>query len=270
MDRHNLLGKPFLVMGIVNVTSDSFYDGGRYISPEMALEHALRLKEEGADVIDIGGSSSRPGAKLLSSQEEIRRIIPVVKELVKRVDLPISVDTTWSAAARAALDAGVSWINDISAGRLDRYMASITGYSGCTVVLTHSRHTPATMNDDPSYEDVTAEVALELTAAVNQFKDAGVSEKKIIIDPGFGFAKTSEHNITLLNTLNKIARLGFPLMVGTSRKSFIGKITGRPVDERLCGTLATVASAYSKGARIFRVHDVKETVDFLKVFTAVE
>lgn len=269
MDRHGLFGKPFLIMGIVNVTSDSFYDGGRYISPEAALEHALRLKEEGADVIDIGGSSSRPGAKLLSGQEEIRRVIPVVKELVKRVDIPVSIDTVWSVTARAALDAGVSWINDISAGRLDRYMASITGWCGCTVVLTHSRHTPAATRDDPGYEDVTAEVASELAAAIEQFKDAGVSEKKIIIDPGFGFAKTSGHNVTLLNSLDKIARLGYPLMVGTSRKSFIGKITGRPVDERLYGTLATVASAYSKGARVFRVHDVKETVDFLKVFTAV-
>jgi dihydropteroate synthase len=229
----------------------------------------LRLKDEGADVIDIGGSSSRPGAKILSSQEEIRRVIPVVKELVKRVDVPVSIDTIWSASARAALDAGVSWINDISAGRLDKYMASITGWCGCTVVLTHSRLTPVSMQNNPSYDDVTAEVALELTAAIEQFKDAGVSEKKIIIDPGFGFAKTSEHNIALLNSLDKIARLGYPLMVGTSRKSFIGKITGRPVDERLYGTLASVASAYSKGARIFRVHDVKETADFLKVFTAV-
>jgi len=270
MDRHNLLGKPYLVMGIVNVTSDSFYDGGRYISPEVALEHALRLKEDGADVIDIGGSSSRPGAKLLSAQDEIRRVVPVVKELVKRIDVPISVDTTWSATARASLDAGVKWINDISAGRLDRLMGSITGWCGCTVVLTHSRHTPDTMQNEPSYNDVTAEVVSELTTAIEKFKDAGVSEKKIIIDPGFGFAKTSEHNITLLNTLDKIARLGYPLMVGTSRKSFIGKITGRPVDERLYGTLATIASAYSKGARIFRVHDVKETVDFLKVFTAVK
>jgi len=269
-DRHNLLGKPFLVMGIVNVTSDSFYDGGRYISPEAALEHALRLKEEGADVIDIGGSSSRPGAKLLDSREEIYRVIPVVKELVKRVGIPISVDTTWSSTARVALDAGVTWINDISAGRLDRLMASIAGYSGCTVVLTHSRNTPETMQNEPVYENVVAEVASELTAAIEQFKDTGVSERKIIIDPGFGFAKTSEHNIALLNSLDRIARLGFPLMVGTSRKSFIGKITGRPVDERLYGTLATIASAYSKGARIFRVHDVKETVDFLKVFTAVK
>ncbi|MCL2690210.1 MAG: dihydropteroate synthase [Chitinispirillia bacterium] len=270
MDRHNLLGKPFLVMGILNVTSDSFYDGGRYISPEMALEHAFKLKEEGADVIDIGGSSTRPGAKLVSSQDEIRRVIPVVKELVKRIDIPISVDTVWSSTARASLDAGVRWINDISAGRLDRLMASITGWCGCTVVLTHSRHTPATMNDDPSYEDVTAEVISELKTAIEQFKDAGVSERKIIIDPGFGFAKTSEHNITLLNTLHRITQLGYPMLVGTSRKSFIGKITGRPVDERLYGTLATIASSYSKGARIFRVHDVKETVDFLKVFTTVK
>ena len=268
MKNHGLLKKPYFVMGIVNMTSDSFYDGGRYISASAALEHAFRLKEEGADIIDIGGSSSRPGAALLSAGEEIHRVIPVVSELTKHIGLPVSVDTTWSATARAALDAGASWINDISAGRLDKLVAPITGWAGCTVVLTHSRHTPETMQDDPQYKDVIAEVAEELLAAVERFKEAGVSENKIVIDPGFGFAKTSEHNVALLNRLDKIARLGYPLMVGTSRKSFIGKITGRPVDERLYGTLATIATAYSKGARIFRVHDVKETVDFLKVLTA--
>ncbi|MDR0308128.1 MAG: dihydropteroate synthase [Chitinispirillales bacterium] len=270
MERHGLLKKPYLVMGIVNMTTDSFYDGGRYISAAAALEHALRLKEEGADIIDIGGSSSRPGAALLSAAEEIRRIIPVVNELVKRTGLPVSVDTTWSGTARAALDAGASWINDISAGRMDKLTAPITGWAGCTVVLTHSRCTPQTMQDNPQYNDVASEVAMELLTAVEEFKESGVSENKIVIDPGFGFAKSSEHNIALLNRLDKIARLGYPLMVGTSRKSFIGKITGRPVDERLYGTLATIATAYSKGARIFRVHDVKETVDFLKVLTAVE
>lgn len=262
--------KPYLIMGIVNVTPDSFYDGGRYVSVDAALKHALQLKNEGADILDIGGSSSRPGARLVKPDEECRRVVPVVEALAKEFSGPLSVDTTWSATAKAALDAGASWINDISAGRLDPSMASVAAQAGCTVVLMHSRQTPSTMQIDPRYDDVTGEVISELFSAARQFMDAGVQREKIILDPGIGFAKTLEHNITLLRELDRIGELGFPLLVGTSRKSFIGKITGREVGERLWGTLASVASSYARGARIFRVHDVKETRDFLKVLSSIE
>lgn len=262
--------KPYQIMGIVNVTPDSFYDGGRYASVDSALEHALKLKNDGADILDIGGSSSRPGAQLVKPDEECRRVVPVVEALSREFGGPISVDTTWSATAKAALDAGASWINDISAGRLDPSMASVVAQAGCTVVLMHSRETPQTMQIDPRYDDVTGEVMSELFTAAQQFMGAGVQKDKIILDPGIGFAKTLEHNISLLRELDRIGELGFALLVGTSRKSFIGKITGREVGERLWGTLATVASSYMRGARIFRVHDVKETSDFLKVLTSVE
>lgn len=254
-------------MGIVNVTPDSFYDGGRYATVDMAVKHALRLVGEGADIIDIGGSSSRPGAELLPPEEEAARVIPVIDELVKRgVGVPISIDTVWGAVARSALDAGASWINDISAGRIDPAMPEVAACAGCTVVLMHSRGTPQTMQDGPRYGDAVNEVGRELMASVAMFRRAGVDGGKIVIDPGFGFAKTVEHNIALLRGIGGIVKLGYPVLAGLSRKSFIGAITGRPVEERLSGTLAATAVAYSGGARIFRVHDVRETVDFLRVF----
>ncbi len=262
--------KQFLLMGIVNVTPDSFYDGGQHSSVDSAVSHALRLRDEGADILDVGGSSSRPGAQLVDPQEECRRIIPVIEALAREFDGPISVDTTWSATAEAAIAAGASLINDISAGRLDSNMSRVVAQAGCTVVLMHSRGTPQTMQIDPFYNDVTGEVVAELSLSAQMFMDAGVKKEKIILDPGIGFAKTWEHNITLLKELNRMNELGFELLVGTSRKSFIGRITGRPVEERLWGSLATVASAYSRGARIFRVHDVKETYDFLKIYSVLE
>ena len=259
---------PYAVMGIVNVTPDSFYDGGRYNTTSAAVEHALRLVDEGADVIDIGGSSSRPGAKLLPPHEEAARVIPVISELMKRgIAVPVSVDTPWSSVAKAAIDAGASWVNDISAGRIDAGMPAAVAQAGCTVVLMHSRQTPQTMQDDPQYEDAVTEVARELSESADLFERAGVDKSKIILDPGIGFAKNVHHNIALLRDINALTRFGYDVLIGVSRKSFIGVITGSPIEERLCGTLGATAAAYIGGARIFRAHDVKETVDFLKVFT---
>ena len=264
--------KPFAVMGIVNVTVDSFYDGGRYATAGAAVERALRLVEDGADIIDIGGASSRPGAELLSPGEEAARVVPVIEELIKRgIGVPVSVDTTWSAAAEAAVNAGASWVNDVSAGRFDPAMPGVAARLGCTAVLMHSRGTPATMQDDPRYGlSVAEEVTGELMASVGMFLRAGVDKGKIVLDPGFGFAKDVSHNVALLRDVDEIVKLGYPVLIGVSRKSFIGKITGRPVEERLSGTLAATAAAYTGGARIFRAHDVRETVDFLKVLSAVD
>ena len=264
--------KPFAVMGIVNVTADSFYDGGRYATTGAAVEHALRLVEDGADIIDIGGSSSRPGAELLSPEEEAARVVPVIEELIRRgIGVPVSVDTTWAVTAEAAVNAGASWVNDVSAGRFDPSMPGVAARLGCIVVLMHSRGTPANMQDDPRYgDDVAGEVAGELLSSVDMFLRAGVSRNKIVLDPGFGFAKDVNHNVALLRGVGRIVNLGYPVLIGVSRKSFVGKITGRPVEERLSGTLAATAAAYAGGARIFRAHDVRETVDFLKVLFAVD
>jgi len=258
-----------MIMGIVNITEDSFYDGGRYIGEGAGVEHGLRLVEEGADVIDVGGCSSRPGSKFIPPEEEAARVAPVISELVKRgVGVPISVDTVWSSVAEAAIGAGAAWVNDISAGRIDARMPGVLASNPqCAAVLTHSRGTPDTMQAGPDYDDVVGEVVGELSKSAEIFLNSGVSKDKIIVDPGFGFAKDAGHNVKLLNGLGKVAETGYPVLVGLSRKSFIGALTGRPVEERLPGTLAATAAAYGGGARIFRVHDVRETVDFLKILS---
>ncbi|NLP03285.1 MAG: dihydropteroate synthase [Fibrobacter sp.] len=269
---NNEIKVPFRIMGVVNVTPDSFYDGGKHDTTVSAVEHSLRLAEQGADILDIGGASSRPGASPVPQEEEKRRILPVIKEVAARFSGPISVDTTWSGVAEAALDAGASWINDISAGRADPEMIRLAARRKCTMVLMHSRGTPETMQINPGYDDVVSEVREELLDACRKFIEGGVSRDKIILDPGIGFAfaKTAEHNLALLRGLDKIAELGYPVLLGTSRKRFIGQITGKEVQDRLCGTLATVAAGYLRGSRIFRVHDVDETRDFLKVLAVIE
>jgi dihydropteroate synthase len=262
--------KPFQLMGVVNITPDSFYDGGRHTSVQASVDYALRLCDEGADIIDIGGASSRPGALIVTPEEELNRIRPIVELVAKKFSGPISIDTTWSSVARAALDGGATWINDISAGRFDSQMRTLIAEKNCTVVLMHSRGTPQTMQNETHYNDLVTDVRNELLKAVSDFISAGVSRERIILDPGIGFAKTVEQNIELMQNLEAFTVLGYPLLVGTSRKSFIGQITGRNPDERLFGTLGSVASAYLRGARIFRVHDVLETADFLKVFSVIE
>lgn len=262
--------KPFLVMGIVNVTPDSFSDGGQYVSSESAEAHAQLLVKQGADILDIGGASSRPGAIEIPPDEEIRRIVPVIEKIRAWFNGPISVDTTWAEVAQAAVNAGASLINDISAGRFDPKMREIVVALKCPVILMHSRGTPQTMQENPHYSDIVSEIISELLDSVKAFMAAGVPGSAIILDPGIGFAKTGDHNIELLKRMHEFVQCGFPVLLGTSRKGFIGKITGKDVNGRLSGSLATVASAFLKGVRIFRVHDVAETVDFLKVLSVIE
>ncbi|MCX7725518.1 MAG: dihydropteroate synthase [Chitinispirillaceae bacterium] len=262
--------KKFYIMGIINVTPDSFYDGGRYFSSENAIEQARKLAEEGADIIDIGGASSRPGAEMVEPEEEKRRVLPVVKEVVKFFKGPVSIDTTSSYVAEAAIEEGAQWINDISAGRFDNKIIDVALKSGCKVILMHSRETPKTMQNNPFYYNVVSEVKEELLERVNIFLEAGVKREQILLDPGIGFAKRAEDNIELIKGLSEIVNLDFPIVIGTSRKSFIGKLTGKEnPEERLYGTLGSIAAAYLKGALIFRVHDVAATYDMLKVFVAL-
>lgn len=257
-------------MGVVNVTPDSFYDGGRHDTCDTACEHARQLIHEGADILDIGGESSRPGSLPVPVEEEQQRVIPVIEQLRRETDILISIDTTKAAVAREALAAGADWINDISAGRFDPDMARLTAEKQCPVVLMHSRKTPETMQQDPSYEDVVREVIDELLVSVKLFTDCGVLSEHIILDPGIGFAKRFDDTIGLLHGLAEVVKTGFPVLIGTSRKSFVGRITGKDPADRLYGTLGSVAAAYTHGAKIFRVHDIEATKDFLNVFSTIE
>lgn len=266
-----VLYKPYCIMGIVNVTPDSFFDGGRYADVGAAVAQAKKLLFEGADILDIGGASSRPGAAVVAPEDEAGRIIPVIKALAKdSAGSVISVDTTHASVARAALDAGASLVNDISAGRGDARMKELVAESGCTIVLMHSRGTPQSMQRETRYSDVVSEVKEELLEAVGQFLKSGVARDRIIIDPGIGFAKTPAQNVAILHGLATFTSAGYPVMVGTSRKSFIGHLTGRETSERLAGTLGSVAASFSRGARVFRVHDVAATGDLLKVLNEIE
>jgi dihydropteroate synthase len=263
--------KPFFIMGIVNATPDSFYDGGSYFSVEKAFEHAQQLIAEGADILDIGGASSRPGAAFVDPGIERERVVPVIKKIREKYqDIPVSVDTTWVSVAEAAVDAGATMINDISSGRFDNKMSVFAASADVDVIIMHSRKDPETMQIEPHYEDVMAEVVCEILAAANGFEAAGVKPERIMIDPGIGFAKDVRHNLEILHSINVLVKTGYPVVLGTSRKRFIGTITGRDVRDRLCGTLGSIAGAFLSGVKIFRVHDVAATVDFLKVMSAIE
>lgn len=259
---------PF-IMGIVNATPDSFSDGGRYLDPAAAVAHALRLAEEGADLVDLGGESTRPGAPPVAEDEEIRRVVPVVEALRARdFPLPISIDTSKAVVARAALAAGADLVNDV-AGLADPALARVVAEAGVPVVLMHSRGTPADMLSRASYGDLVAEVRAELAEALLRVAATGVSPERVILDPGIGFAKTAEHGFELLARLDELRALGRPLLVGPSRKSFIGKVTGAPVGERLPGTLAAVTAAVLAGAELVRVHDVAATRQAAQVAAAI-
>jgi len=246
---------PFL-MGIVNATPDSFSDGGRFLDADAAVAHALRLAEEGADLVDVGGESTRPGAPPVPEAEELRRVVPIVERLRARgFSLPISVDTAKGGVARAALAAGADLVNDVS-GLADPDLGSAVAAAGAPIVLMHMRGTPADMQTRADYGDVAAEVAAELEGALARAVAAGIARERTIVDPGIGFAKTAEQSVELLARVGDLRRLGRPLLVGPSRKSFIGKLTGAPVAERMPGTIAAVTACVLAGVEILRVHDV--------------
>lgn len=249
-------------MGVVNVTPDSFSDGGRFEDAESAIAHAHKLLEDGADILDVGGESTRPGAPAVSEEEELRRILPVVRQLR---DAPVSVDTRKPAVMRAALDFGASMINDIEALRAPGAIEAVAA-SKCAVCLMHMKGTPATMQQDPHYDDVVAEVKAYLDEAVRRTEAGGIEASRIVVDPGFGFGKTVAHNLELLRTLSGLSER--PILAGLSRKSTLGKLTGRAVGERLAGSLAMALLALQGGARILRVHDVRETRDVVEVWKA--
>lgn len=254
-------------MGIVNVTPDSFSNGGHHVSTQAAIDHARRLIEEGADILDIGGESTRPGAAFVSEQEELDRVLPVIEGL-HSIATPISIDTYKPSVMRAALAAGASMVNDVNAlqseGALDVVAMSDTG-----ICLMHKQGTPETMQQRPVYQDVVEEVSTFLRERISVLEAAGVARGRIVIDPGFGFGKTVEHNLALLRHLESLNTLGIPILAGLSRKSMLGAITGRDVDDRVAASVASALLAVQRGASIVRVHDVRETVDALKILNAV-
>jgi dihydropteroate synthase len=259
-----------LIMGILNVTPDSFADGNRFFVPDRALERALRMIDEGADIIDIGGESTRPGACAVSADEEISRVAPVVAALRReRPHTPISIDTCKAPVAAAAIAAGADMINDIGGGRLDPAILEVAAQTGAWLCLMHMQGTPETMQRAPHYDDVVAEILAELGDMVNGALAAGVARERIIVDPGIGFGKTLEHNLTIMRCLKEFHSLGLPVLLGTSRKSFIGRITGREVDGRLAGTLATLTHAVAKGIQIVRVHDVAAAREVVCMMEAI-
>jgi len=255
-----------LVMGILNVTPDSFSDGGQHFDLASAVAHARQMDDEGADIIDIGGESTRPGAPAVSAEEEIRRVVPVIEQIS---DLLVSVDTTKAIVAERALAAGARIVNDISALQSDVRMLPVVHNSGAGVVLMHMQGTPATMQDNPRYADVVQEVREFLAERITAAVTGGVKKSQIAVDPGIGFGKTVEHNRQLLAGLEQFATLGCPILVGASRKSFIGQLLNRPAAERLPGSLAAAAWAVLHGAKILRVHDVAETVDIVRLLAAL-
>ena len=257
------------VMGIVNVTPDSFSDGGKFVSTELAVQHALQLIAEGADIIDIGGESTRPGAVPVSLDQELSRVIPVIEALSKVVTVPISIDTYKPEVMRLAITAGADMVNDVRALQ-ESSALEIVAASNVGVCLMHMQGIPQTMQTDPHYENVIEEVKQFLVQRLHVAEQAGISKERILLDPGFGFGKRTVHNIALIQNLNQFAGIGQPLLVGLSRKSVLGAIVGGDEQQRLHAGLAAAVITAMKGAKILRVHDVKATVDALKVVSAIQ
>ncbi len=256
------------LMGVVNVTPDSFSDGGLYLDPEAAIAHGRELAAEGAKILDVGGESTRPGAEPVGEEEELRRVVPVIRGLAG-AGSRISVDTSKAAVAAAALDAGAEIVNDVTALRGDSGMAALCAERGATVVLMHMLGDPRTMQDDPRYDDVVDEVKAFLAERLEAAVAAGIDEGRVWLDPGIGFGKTADHNLELLRRLGELRELGRPLVVGTSRKSFIGRVDGSPADRRIGGTIASSVLAAAEGAEVLRVHDVAEVRQALAVAAAI-
>lgn len=263
------LGPRTLIMGILNVTPDSFSDGGRFFDKEDAIAHGEALVAAGADIIDIGGESSRPFADPVPAEDETRRVCPVIEELSRRLSVPISIDTTKAQVAERALDAGAVIVNDIGALRLDPAMAGLVADRGVPVVLMHMQGTPGTMQMNPHYEDVVREVKDFLANAIHRAEEAGIDRRKVIVDPGIGFGKTVTHNLRLIKDLPALRGLGVPVLIGPSRKSFISKLLGPGDDRREVGTQAAVTAAALGGAHMVRVHDVERTRETLKLADAI-
>lgn len=257
-----------VVMGVLNVTPDSFSDGGRFLDLEVALQHALRMAEAGAALIDVGGESTRPGAQALSAYEEIRRVVPVIEALAERTKLPISVDTSKAEVIAAAIRAGASMVNDVRALREPGALAAVAS-SNVAVCLMHMQGEPRTMQQEPRYTDVVAEVREFLGERVRACQAAGIARDRLVLDPGIGFGKRLEHNVALLAALPTLGALGLPLLVGASRKSMFATLLGRQVNERLAGSIAMATAAALAGASILRAHDVAETVDAVKAADAL-
>ncbi|HXN07482.1 MAG TPA: dihydropteroate synthase [Nitrospiria bacterium] len=262
------LGETTRVMGILNITPDSFFDGGKYLNAEEAVSRALQMESEGADIIDIGGESSRPGAQEMGAEEESARILPVIKALASRLNIPISIDSRNSGVAQQALEAGASMINDIG-GLRSPGMIKAAADSGVPVVLMHMQNDPLTMQSNPAYESVVSDLLAFFRERVEAVNRAGISNDRIVIDPGIGFGKNIDHNLEILKNLSRFHELGFPLLIGTSNKSFIGKILDLRVDQRSEGSLATVSLAAWMGIQIVRVHDVRGTVRAVRVIDAI-
>jgi dihydropteroate synthase len=258
-----------LVMGVVNVTPDSFFDGGKYATTDAAVRHALQLTEEGADLLDIGAESTRPGSDSIEAGEELRRLLPVVTAVAKAVTVPLSVDTMKSTVARAALEAGAVIINDVTALQADAAMADLVAATGAGVVLMHMRGMPKTMQEAPSYDDVVGEVTEFFRERVMFCRERGIGQDQIVLDPGIGFGKLLVHNLTLLGQLESFAQFGRPILVGVSMKAFIGQVLGRPLEERSWGTAAAIALAVSRGAGILRVHDVRGMKEVVAMAAAI-
>jgi len=263
------LGARTHIMGILNVTPDSFSDGGLYTDRDEAVRRAIEMESQGADIIDVGGESTRPGARAVSAEEECERVVPLIKVLAKKIKAPISVDTSKFSVARKALDCGAVIVNDISGLKKEPKIAGLVKKHKAAVVLTHMKGTPRTMQKNPVYRSLVGDITDGLRHSISIAKDAGISADSIVIDPGIGFGKTVEHNLKILKRLREFKSLGCPIMVGTSRKSFIGKVLGAEAQERLFGTAASVAVAIQNGADIVRVHDVDQMRQVARMTDAI-
>jgi dihydropteroate synthase len=269
-DRMLTPGDPPLVMGIVNVTPDSFSDGGRFLDTDAAVTQALRLAEQGADILDIGGESTRPGAQSVPLEEELPRVLPVLRGLAAKTSVLLSVDTSKAEVARQALEAGAHIVNDITALQGDPAMSEVARTFQAGVILMHMQGTPATMQAGPHYDEVVTEVAAFLEARLQACADVGIASSQVVLDPGIGFGKTAVHNLQLLARLEELQRLGRPVCLGVSRKGFLGKVLGRPLEQRLAGSLAAACYALARrAAQIVRVHDVAETRDVVALLEAL-
>jgi dihydropteroate synthase len=259
----------FRIMGVVNVTPDSFSDGGRFLDPDAAVSHALALAAEGADILDVGGESTRPGAAPVAAEEERRRTEPVIARVAgEATGAQLSIDTSKVSVAQAALAAGATFVNDVTALRAEPELAGLVATSGADCCLMHMLGEPRTMQDDPRYDDVVSDVKAFLEERLAFAVGEGIAEERVMLDPGVGFGKTLEHNLELLRRLDEIVAIGRPVVIGTSRKAFIGRLTGGDTGNRLAGTLATNVMAFERGASVFRVHDVWWVRDALKVAAA--